>query len=68
MYSAFFDISSISPTLLKNPETPCLFTSGIPPALLEITGTPQAIASKAANPKLSVSEGSKNKSLKHKIL
>ena len=37
-----------------------MFTSGIPPELLDITGTPEAMASKAASPKLSVSEGSMN--------
>ncbi|MNT83919.1 hypothetical protein D3C72_2238590 [compost metagenome] len=65
---AFAAISSTFPTLLKYPETPSKLTSGSPPELLEITGTPQAIASKAAKPKLSVSDGSKNKSVKHKIL
>ena len=42
------------PTGLKKPDTPSILTSGIPPELLEMTGTPDAIASKAANPKLSV--------------
>ena len=34
----------------------------------EITGTPLIIASKAANPKLSLSEGNRNKSEKQRIL
>ena len=34
-----------------------MLTSGIPPVLLEITGTFAAIASKADKPKLSISEG-----------
>lgn len=45
-----------------------MLTSGKPPVLLEITGTPQAIASKAARPKLSFSEGRMNKSEKQRIL
>ena len=53
---------SISPTSFKNPVTPSIFNSGIPPALEEMTGNLQAMASNAANPKLSVSEGNKNKS------
>ena len=52
----------ISLTSSRNPVLPSLFTSGNPPELEEITATLQAIASKATNPKLSVSEGSKNKS------
>ena len=47
---------------LKKPEKPYLLTSESPPALLEITGTPAAIASRAARPKLSDSEGRINKS------
>ena len=53
---------SISPTLLRYPDIPSKFTSGKPPELLDITGTLQAIASSAAKPKLSVSDGNKNKS------
>ena len=64
---AFLLMLSTSPTSLKYPETPSSFTSGIPPELLEITGTLNAIASNAANPKLSVSEGNKNKSEYFKI-
>ena len=45
-----------------------MLTSGIPPVLLEITGTFAAIASKADKPKLSISEGSKNKSVNESIL
>lgn len=37
-------MASTSPTLHKNPVTPSTFNSGIPPALLEITGTSQAMA------------------------
>ena len=37
--SAFFAISSISPTSERNPVMPCLLTSGIPPVLEETTGT-----------------------------
>ena len=58
----------LSKILTKLTEKPSKFTSGSPPELLEITGTPKAIASSAAKPKLSVSEGNKNKSEKHKIL
>ena len=65
---AFFAISSTFPTLLRKPEKPSSFTSGIPPVFDEITGTPAAIASNAAKPKLSVWDGNKNKSLKHNIL
>lgn len=39
-----------------------MFTSGSPPELELMTGTQAAMASNAANPKLSVSEGSINKS------
>lgn len=60
--NVFFTISSISPTLLKNHDTPCLLTSGIPPVFELMTGTPAAIASNAASQKLSVSEGSTNRS------
>ena len=56
------------PTLERKPVTPSTFTSGIPPALLDTTGTLLTIASNAARPKLSASDGSKNKSEKHKIL
>ncbi len=56
------------PTLLKYPVTPSTFTSGIPPALLDITGTRFTIASSAASPKLSASEGSKKRSEKQSIL
>jgi hypothetical protein len=35
-------------------EIPSKFTSDSPPELLDMTGTPQAIASNAAKPKLSV--------------
>ena len=44
-----------------------MFTSGIPPALLEITGVSAAIASNAAKPKLSCSEGNKNTSANFRI-
>ena len=62
IYMAFLTISSTSPTLLKKPVTPCTFSSGKPPVFDEITGTSQAMASRAAKPKLSFSEGIKNKS------
>ena len=39
------------------------FTSGNPPVFVEITAAVAAIASKAAKPKLSVSEGNKNTSV-----
>ena len=39
-----------------------MFNSGIPPVLLDITGIFIAIASNAANPKDSVSDGNKNTS------
>ncbi len=60
--SAFFAISSTSHTSLRNHENHCRFTSGIPPVLELTTGTCAAIASKAARPKLSFSEGRRNKS------
>ena len=50
----------VSSVLLHNPRL--MFTSVIPPALEEITGTPFAMASKAERPKLSFSEGKRNKS------
>ncbi len=60
--ATFSAIDFTSPTLDKKPSKPCVTTSGIPPEFVEITGTPEAIASNAANPKLSVSEGRINKS------
>ena len=45
-----------------------MLTSGRPPASLEIIGTPLAIASRAARPKLSFSEGNRKRSEKHNIL
>ena len=57
-----FCLKALYKLSLKYPEIPSKLTSGKPPELLEITGTLKAIASKAASPKLSVSEGSKNKS------
>jgi len=39
----------MAPTGLKNPETPSILTSGIPPELLEMTGTAEAMASKQPN-------------------
>ena len=55
-------MSFTSPTSDKKPENPCLLTSGIPPELLDTTGTPIDIASNAARPKLSVCEGNKKAS------
>ena len=49
------------------PETPSSTTSGNPPWLVLITGVRAAIASRAAKPKLSVCEGNKKRSEKHKI-
>ena len=63
-----FIIFSTSPILLIKPEKSSILTSGIPPVLVEITGTFAAIASRADNPKLSISEGKINKSLKDNIL
>jgi hypothetical protein len=40
--------------IAKVAEIPSKFTSDSPPELLDMTGTPQAIASNAAKPKLSV--------------
>src|ERR1041384_2178777 len=59
----FFDISSISPTLLRKPDSPFTLISGRPPALVEITGTLQAMASSAERPKLSVCDGSRKRSV-----
>ena len=56
MSIASFVIFLISPTSLSLPEKLFMLTSGIPPVLLEITGTFAAIASKADKPKLSISE------------
>ena len=39
-----------------------MFTSGKPPVFVEITEVLAAIASNAAKPKLSVTDGNKNKS------
>jgi hypothetical protein len=44
-----------------------MFKSFKPPAFDDITGTLSAIASRAASPKLSFSDGNKNKSDEHKI-
>ena len=52
----------MSPTEFNNPLFPWDITSGIPPESLAITGTPQAIASRADKPKLSLEDGKINKS------
>ena len=44
------------------PVLPTILISGSPPALDEIIATLEAIASKAAKPKLSADEGSRNRS------
>ena len=48
---------STSPTGRRKPSTPSSTTSGRPPAAVPMTGTPQAIASRAARPNDSASEG-----------
>ena len=45
-----------------------MLTSGRPPESLEIIGTPLAIASRAARPKLSFSDGNRKRSEKQNIL
>ena len=57
----------MSPTSLVYPEFPFIFNSFNPPTLEDITGIFKAIASRAASPKLSFSEGSKKRSEEHKI-
>ena len=58
----------MSPTFERYPENPSLFTSGRPPEFVEITGTDEAIASRATRPKLSVVDANINTSLKYNIL
>ena len=62
IFKAFSPISLKLPTSESKPLLPFSTTSGMPPLLVEITGTPQARASKAANPKLSLEDGKINKS------
>ena len=54
------DIFLISPNLDTKPVTPSTTIYVSPPTLVEITGTPDEIASNADKPKLSFSEVSKN--------
>ena len=62
IYKDFSTISSTSPILQINPDFPLEISSGKPPASELTTGTDDAIASKADNPKLSFSDVNKNKS------
>ena len=52
----------MSPIEAMKPVSLCMFNSGKPPTLEDITGTPQLKASSAASPKLSSCEGIRNKS------
>ena len=54
------DIFLISPNLDTKPVSPSTTISVSPPTSVEITGTPEEIASRADKPKLSFSEVSKN--------
>src|SRR5437667_126037 len=49
--------ASISPTASIKPSTPLVISSGTPPALVPMGGTPHAMASSAARPKASNSLG-----------
>ncbi len=53
---------STSPTSAIKPVFPWMLISVKPPAFVETTGTPEAMASRAANPKLSYSEVSRKRS------
>src|SRR5665213_1105547 len=55
-------IAATSPTGYSNPVVPLVTTSGRPPVLVPITGTPIAIASRALNPKDSLAVGIRNRS------
>src|SRR5215813_1789571 len=46
-----------SPTSARNPVLPCSITSGTPPTAVPTAGTSQAMASRAARPKDSISLG-----------
>src|SRR2546429_198569 len=60
-------MASTSPFGVRKPVSPCTTTSGRPPTALARTGTAHAIASSAARPNDSVSEGSRKRSLPRRI-